>query len=240
MLIVLFFRVTEKGSVYTVKITSVKDLDRQLVRSDKCTLTIPEYELTIPPTKGQMTTVEGVISDIIKDLSIGQPVRKHTEPEVFEKIDALLNKLRAVVPEETSDSAELDPNRSIPSFTLRLDDPTGNSFAEPTQGLNDPKWSKREYTRTKQQEKDLGLAEETKEVTLTDDMKVENPEEVLSFPDVCSSCGATLETFMKKVDIPHFKVIPDTLCAGLLAYHGAGMTGSHAHVDQLPQLWISG
>lgn len=205
---------TDKGAVYTVKITSVKDLDRQLVKSDKCTINIPEYELTIPPSVGQMTTVEGIISDIIKDLNIGQPVRLHTEPEVHSKIQALIEKLRMIVPEETSTSKELDKDREIPSFTLRLDDPSGNSFAEPTQGLNDPKWSKREYTRSKEQNADLGLGEPSVEVngiTLTDDMIVENPEEVISFPDVCSSCTATLETYMKKVDIPHFKVRAYTL-----------------------------
>lgn len=203
---------TDKGAIYTIKITSAKDLDRQLVRSDKCTLSIPEYELTIPPTIGQMTTVEGVISDIIKDLSIGQPVRKHTEPEVYDKIQSLIDNLRKITPEETSETKELDPERAIPSFTLRLDDPSGNSFAEPINGLNDPKWSKREYSRTKEQNVELGLAEE--QVTLTDDMAAENPEEVLSFPDVCSSCGATLETYMKKVDIPHFKV---SLCSILFS-----------------------
>lgn len=52
------------------------------------------------------------------------------------------------------------------------------------------------------------------ETTLTDDFEQTKPEEVYSFPDVCSSCGATLETYMKTVDIPHFKevVLMSTNC----------------------------
>ena len=190
-------------------------MNRQLVRSEHCTLSIPEYELTIPPAKGQMTTVEGIITDMINDLQIGQPVRMHTDAEVYDKIEALLAKLREIVPEETANDAEPVPlDAPVPMFTLRLDDPTGNSFAEPSaEGLNDPKWSKRTYERSREQDIALGLinpdeeAEQVKpEVTLTDDMEVTKPDEVYSFPSTCNSCRATLETFMKKVNIPHFKV----------------------------------
>lgn len=189
------------GSVYTLKCVSREDLDRQLVRSEFAELFLPEVELTIPSNKrGQLTTVEGIVSSVVEDLGSGQPFRRAQSQEVYEKIEALLNKLKSIL-EVKPDSKPSDP-LSMP-FTLRMDDPTGNSFAEPIGGLNDPKWSKRDYARTRQQEVQLGLAEDT---SLTADYKGENPEEVLSFPGTCGSCGATLETLMKKVDIPHFKV----------------------------------
>jgi zinc finger protein len=200
----------EMGSVYTVKAATKRDLNRQLVRSEFCTITLVELELTIPPSpqKGQLTNLEGVIQDVIRDLSIAQPVRMHTDAETYDKIEILLGKLAAIAPPDDQASNDDDP---IPNFTVRLDDPSGNSFIEPSAelGLKDPKWSKRQYTRTREQDVLIGLAEAEPEAavpkTLTDDMEY-RPDEVYSFPDRCNSCGATLETFMKKVDIPHFKV----------------------------------
>lgn len=254
----------ELGSTYTVKATIREDLDRQLVKSEFATLSIPEYELTLPPGKGQLTTIESVLSATIADLELDQPLRKHTDPPTYEKIASLLERLRTVVPD---DSQSLDQSLALEkTFTVKLDDPTGNSFVEARGGLSDPKWSKKEYRRTTAQNEAIGMAnsgqsaaqndgsssaaahkEMSREaaiaaataalhsrkappssssstqqrsvdtnrrnvglaptVSLTDDYISENPEEVYSFPDVCSSCGATLETYMKSVDIPHFKEV---------------------------------
>jgi zinc finger protein len=203
-------QIQPRGAVYTVKASIKRDLNRQMVRSEYCTISIPDFELTIPPSnqKGQMTNIEGIIQDAVRDLAIGQPVRQHTDAETYDKIETLLGKLRAIAPAEDQGS---DEEEAIPPFTIRLDDPSGNSFLEPSAelGLRDPKWSKREYERSREQDVLIGLAEaepeEAAAKTLTDDM--DKPEEVYSFPDVCNSCGATLETFMKKVEIPHFKEV---------------------------------
>lgn len=192
-----------QGSVYTVKVTDRQDLDRELVKSEYGTVTIPEYELTIPPGKGQMTTIEGLVSDVITDLSADQPVRMHIDAATHDKIEALLDKLRIII----------DETQPLPTFTVSLDDPSGNSFAQPSSaGLADPKWRKRQYNRTKEQNIKLGLLPPEaadppppRVATLTDDMDSEMPAEVFSFPSTCSSCGATLETLMKHVVIPHFK-----------------------------------
>lgn len=176
--------------------TERDDLDRQLIKSDFCNVAIPEYQLQIPPSKGQFTTIEGIIQDTIRDLSFEQPLRKIQQPEVHDKIEELLNKLRVIVePVEGSVDAS-----KVPVFTVKLDDPSGNSFIETRGGLGDPKWSKKTYARTKAQNELLGLsvAEEEEEV--------ENPEEVMSFPAQCSLCGKDLETYMKTISIPYFKV----------------------------------
>lgn len=196
--------ISNQGTIYTVKVTDREDLDREIVKSEHGTITIPEYELTIPPGKGQMTTIEGLISDVIADLALDQPVRMHTDAATHDKIEALLNKLRRLV----------DAEQDLPAFTVSVDDPSGNSFAQPSiLGLSDPKWRKRQYNRTKEQNIQIGLlAPEAADpppprvATLTDDMDGEMPAEVFSFPSTCSSCGSTLETLMKKVIIPHFKV----------------------------------
>jgi zinc finger protein len=53
-------------------------------------------------------------------------------------------------------------DRQFAPITFKIDDPTGNSFVEFTgdiqgRGMNDAKWSKRDYPRTKEQNATLGL-----------------------------------------------------------------------------------
>ncbi|GJN90140.1 hypothetical protein Rhopal_003139-T1 [Rhodotorula paludigena] len=198
------------GAIYTVKCTARDDLDRQLVKSEHCTISIPEYQLTIPAGRGQFTTVEGVLADTVRDLLHDQPLRKIQHPDVYEKIEELVHKLRQIVPDADADdeasTTTASASRSdapMPAFTLKLDDMSGNSFVETRGGLADPKWSKREYGRDREQDERLGLKHDDAQDKATSHY----PEEVLSFPGVCSLCGSELETLMKKVNIPHFKDI---------------------------------
>ncbi|SCV70263.1 BQ2448_1657 [Microbotryum intermedium] len=208
------------GSVYTVKITTRADLDRQLVKSPSCVITIPEYQLQIPAGRGQFTTVEGVIADTIRDLSHDQPVRKIQHPDVYDKIERWLKRLRMIVDpdeelesEEQGTTGEVKPkkqDRPMPVFTIKLDDPAGNSFIETQGGLTDPKWSKREYQRDAAQNELLGLApDDPDSISKTHEHQETSryPEEVLSFPGKCTLCGSEMETLMKTVNIPHFKDI---------------------------------
>ncbi|KAG1720258.1 ZPR1 zinc-finger domain-containing protein [Suillus lakei] len=63
-------RIRPEGAMDTVKVLNRSDLDRQVVRSEACTLNIPEFQLVLPPSCGQLTTVEGLLRDIDADLSI--------------------------------------------------------------------------------------------------------------------------------------------------------------------------
>ena len=263
--------------IYTVHMTQPTDLNRQLVKSGFATVSIPELAIEIPAKRGQLTTVEGILSDTLRDLEIDQPVRKHVDPPTYEKIEALCQRLRDIlgegkVPEdETEDAkdtemveageepklrshgpvgsiptrggqaqpqpASADPNRTFPPFSVRLDDPSGNSFIEflgeiTGRGVNDNKWTKRDYPRTKEQNELLGLA--APPTAEGDAMQTEGGdkgaqvsgfskeagetehenEEIYSFPGTCSSCNAPLQTLMKKVNIPYFKdvLIMSTNC----------------------------
>lgn len=189
-------QIQPKGCIYTVHVTNVEDLNRQVVKSEYATITIPEIQLTIPNKTGQLTTVEGVLSDTIRDLEIGQPVRKHTQPDVHDKIEAICDRLRQILGEEKvvqvegetatanhegEDAGETnngfrslgpvggryelqdkDEKRTFAPITLKMDDPSGNSFVEfmgsiEGKGISDNKWSKRDYSRTKEQNTELGL-----------------------------------------------------------------------------------
>ncbi|KDN38945.1 zf-ZPR1-domain-containing protein [Tilletiaria anomala UBC 951] len=251
--------IQEKGVIYTVHVTQPGDLDRQLVKSSFATMSIPELAIEIPAKRGQLTTLEGVISDTLRDLELDQPLRKHMDPPAYKKIEELCKRMRVIIGEAEPSHAEIqpgadvgssgaagtkshgpvgavpssisDPNRTFLPFSLRLDDPSGNSFIEflgevRGRGVNDNKWSKREYPRTKKQNELLGLsagesASDGDAAMQTDgdapeavtgfsktagETEHEN-EEIYAFPGTCSSCTAPLQTLMKKVNIPYFKDI---------------------------------
>ncbi|KAF8072093.1 zf-ZPR1-domain-containing protein [Lyophyllum atratum] len=220
-----------EGTLYTARILARSDLDRQIVRSPSCEIMIPELELTLPPTsRGQLTTVEGLIRDVYSDLSMDQPLRRIQDPEGYLSIQILIEKLKAIIGDEDDDEASGDIEKTgelvtaaekvapMPTFTVKLDDPAGNSWIEFIGSMADPKWNMRQYRRTLEQNVTLGLVsaddasaapqelqtlKEGDEVTtdaITDD-------EVFVFHGHCSSCGHPLDTMMKKVTIPYFKDI---------------------------------
>ncbi|KAF5313914.1 hypothetical protein D9619_013049 [Psilocybe cf. subviscida] len=219
------------GTQYTTKILDRPDLDRQIVRSESCELIIPEWELTLPATgRGQLTTVEGLIRDIYGDLNGGQPLRRIQAEDQYTKIEALLEKMRDVlgdIEDEDEDADKLGPmktetkaaylDKPMQVFTVKLDDPAGNSFIEFLGSMSDPKWSMKTYHRTLDQNIALGLVaaddEEARMATLkqvmADGLTSEpiTDDEVFVFPGVCSSCGHPIHTNMKKVNIPYFKDI---------------------------------
>lgn len=166
-----------------------------------------------------MTTIEGLLRDIVVDLSTDQPLRRVTDPDTYEKLEALLTKLRESIGdsiEEEGEDKEKKPEAEVRPFTIQLDDPAGNSFIEFVDSMADPKWSMRQYNRTHDQNVLLGIAAaETQPdegiTAITEEVEDEDEpgrpgEEIFAFPGICSSCSSPLNTYMKKVIIPYFKV----------------------------------
>jgi len=186
------------------------------VRSASCEITIPELELTLPATnRGQLTTVEGLIRDIYADLSTDQPLRRIQDEDSYNKIQALLDKMKPILGDNDDEEQEGDikPSASeldipMPAFTVKLNDPAGNSFIEFIGSMADPKWNLRTYPRTLEQNIALGLVAPDDSEEKTDDAATKpiTDDEIFTFKGVCSSCGRPIETHMKKVNIPYFKV----------------------------------
>ncbi|KAH9946538.1 zf-ZPR1-domain-containing protein [Amylocystis lapponica] len=221
-----------EGTIYTARILSRQDLDRQVVKSATCTVTVPEFELTIPPLRGQLTTVEGLLRDVIADLGADQPLRRIENEAAYNKIESIIDGFKEILADsedEGDDDAVGTPQEiRLPKasqkdapmrpFTVRLDDPAGNSFVEFVGSMADPKWNMRTYHRTRQQNVDLGLVASDEESpaaapkTAGEEEGIgggfdgEN-EEIFVFHGTCSSCGYPLDTLMKKVNIPYFKDI---------------------------------
>jgi len=217
--------ITDEGSLYTARILVRSDLDRQIVRSPTCEITIPEYALTLPATaRGQLTTVEGLIRDVVSDLSMDQPLRRIQDEEGYTKIQALIDRLMKILDEDKTEDAFVKgaddkDYKPFSAFTIKLDDPAGNSWIEFIGSMADPKWNMRTYPRTQQHNIALGLvvaedqdqdqalnvklASKSEEVP---DAEPVTEDEVFVFPGHCSSCGHPLNTLMKRVNIPYFKV----------------------------------
>ncbi|KAJ2778507.1 nucleolar zinc-finger protein, partial [Coemansia javaensis] len=232
--------IQENGQRCEVRCTSKADLSRQVVRNNTASVSIPEFEFTAPPsTNSTLTTVEGLISRFIEDLASDQDQRREAAPEVFQAIEALLERLRGALELPEEDGGEGGGH----AFTLVVDDPTGNSYVENLCAPStDPKMNIHYYRRTREQMIEMGflnadadesqwterekqlvgkkrqinMAEEleaAKKVMLTA-QEASRADEVLTFPSNCSSCNVPCETRMQMVDIPHFQqvIIMSTTC----------------------------
>ncbi|KAH7320985.1 zinc finger protein zpr1 [Stachybotrys elegans] len=200
--------VQPRGTHYELRLTSIADFSRQVVKSDSATVKFIELDLEIPAGRGQLTNVEGLLSTVMDDLELGQEARKEQAPEVHDKVAEIIKKGRAMLAGE-----------SFP-FRLYVDDPAGNSFISPDLKDGVGKWEKHEFVRTPEQNAALGLAasEQPADASVTTTgLTVDGdiiPNEVYSFPASCPGCMNPCTTHMKMVDIPHFKqvVIMSTVC----------------------------
>lgn len=208
--------IEEKGIRITLQIMSEDDLNRQLVKSDFTSITIPhlQFEMPAQSQKGEVTTVEGVITRAINGLKQEQPLRKVLDSALAKKISAVIQQLR-----------QLDG--STP-FAMILEDISGNTFVEnPNAPSADPYCKIEYFDRTKEDDHKLGIytSEEVQDENREDkkadiDSIVEKTEdldlagEVLIFNTNCPSCGSSCDTNMKLINIPHFKevVIMATTC----------------------------
>ncbi|KAI8598103.1 ZPR1 zinc-finger domain-containing protein [Dissophora ornata] len=194
------------GAIYTCKINTKADLNRQLVKTDTAVVKIPEIDFEIPAQRGHLTTIEGLLQTVIDDLEGDQPVRKHMDEALYLQIDNVIKKLQDCIDNKNP-------------FTVILDDPAGNSYIESLDAPRlDPKLDLSVYMRTRDQERAMGLSAK-KEAAIEagkDPIEAEVDElpDILSFPANCSSCGAPSDTKMHILDIPHFKevIIMSTTC----------------------------
>lgn len=140
-------QIQERGAKYSLKVTDEEDMQRQIVKSDTGLFRLEDLDIEMPAGHSQLTNIEGILLEILKDLESGQRKRKNEEPELWEKIDAIVQPL-----------LKMTINQSFP-FTITLDDPSGNSWIEPSPNDKDLKHQKSEYARTAAQNIALGLGD---------------------------------------------------------------------------------
>lgn len=200
--------IQQKGSHTELRLTSLDDFQRQVVKSDTCTVKFIELDVEVPPGRGALTNVEGLLSMILEDLAGAQDQRQEQQPEVYTTIQAIIDKGHSML------------KGGIFPFRVFLDDPAGNSWIEPNQQDGVGKLIRTEYARTPEQNESLGLAPNNEEPLTASEQRMKEmdaeiiPNEVYSFPATCPGCTRHCVTHMKMVDIPHFKqvILMSTVC----------------------------
>ncbi|KAF2804920.1 zf-ZPR1-domain-containing protein [Mytilinidion resinicola] len=222
--------IQQRGCKYSFKVDRAADLNRQIVKSDTCIFRIEDIDLEIPPGRGQLSNVEGILSMVAEDLAQKQAERKEVIPEVYEQIQGIIRTLEA-----------MKTGLQFP-FAITVNDPAGNSWIEPSPDDKGGKYLRHEYARTPAQNEAIGLGggdeEEAAEgdappseirpeyqasqmyphmpaagTNNVDDDEIEE-NQVYSFPATCPGCTKPCATKMKMVNIPHFKqvVLMSTVC----------------------------
>ncbi|KAF9405605.1 hypothetical protein HW555_013732 [Spodoptera exigua] len=227
--------VAERGVRWALRVEGADDLNRQVVKSDYTSVRIPSLDFEIPAQsqKGEVTTVEGIISRAVAGLTQDQEARRLHHPEDARAIDeyvARLDRLR---------QPDAEP------WTLELED-----ISEPVRPAPRPARLLTHFKRTHDQDHQLGIYTNTEKAEDTECPRIEGlslsegaegaegsgrtskehllsplgadampyerlaADEVLSFPTNCPNCDAPCYTLMKVTNIPHFKevVIMSTTC----------------------------
>lgn len=196
----------DKGCRYQLKVEGAESLNRQIVKSDRATINIPELEFEIPvspDSKSLITTLEGFLVQHIENLEEGQPVRRIMDADTAAKIDTFLGELRKCA------------EGKLP-FTLIVRDPSGNSYIEnPDAPKPDPNLRTAFFSRSEEDNEALGInvdADGTGEaqpykVESDSTLEIQGGEELAQFPESCYACGSTGILKMVVTTIPHFKEI---------------------------------
>ncbi|CAM9641061.1 unnamed protein product [Chrysoparadoxa australica] len=196
-----------QGCIFKLNVSRKEDLNRQIIKSDYATVTLPGIDFEIPPKsqKGEVTTVEGLLSTAAKRLGYEQAYRMQEAPEVGAAVAEVILKLTMM----SQGSEDYLP------FDIIIDDPSGNSFVEnPNAPAKDVALTSSTYGRTAEQDRMIGLqandADEPQQSGQVESVETEGDsmkEEALKFEEPCPSCRMMGETLMCVTDIPHFKEI---------------------------------
>ena len=164
--------IPDKGRKVSLRVTSQRDLSRDILKSESCALECPELKLSVNPGTlgGRFTTVEGLLTQVRNDL----------RSQIFEA-DWGAGGAVPVVAAQGGDSLQKEERdrwtaffdgldaaiKGEREFTVVLVDPLASSYVQsladdPTQP--DSQITIEEYNRTAEEEEELGLT----------DMKVED------------------------------------------------------------------
>ncbi|CAM9524847.1 unnamed protein product [Choristocarpus tenellus] len=140
----------EKGCRFELKVETAEDLNRQVIKSDYASVFFPSVEFEIPSKsqRGEITTVEGMLSTSVERLGQVQAERMEKTPEVGARVAQVIAALAGM-------GAGL--SAYLP-FVLIVDDPSGNSYVEnPSAPNRDPALTVTHYLRSAKEDMLLGL-----------------------------------------------------------------------------------
>ncbi|XP_040568489.1 zinc finger protein ZPR1 [Lepeophtheirus salmonis] len=183
------------GISFHLKVSSVSDISRTVIKSDWASVQIPSIELEIPSQsqKGEITTIEGILNRTEEGLISEQPAREIMDPDGAKQIKDFVDKIHNLL-------------KVAEPWEIIIRDISGQSFIENKNApQTDPLLSKVHFKRSKSEDEKLGIFPLQDEETTDPDEDLKN--EVLCFPSNCPNCNSPAETNMKMTDIPHFKEV---------------------------------
>uniref|UniRef100_A0A8B9PR99 ZPR1 zinc finger n=1 Tax=Apteryx owenii TaxID=8824 RepID=A0A8B9PR99_APTOW len=136
-----------QGTRITLRITDPSDMTRDVLKSETCSVEIPEleFELGMGALGGKFTTLEGLLKDI-KDLVERNPfsLGDSSAPSKMEKLQEFTLFLQII------------EGKTKAHFVM--DDPAGNSYLQNVYAPeDDPELKVEHYERTFEQNEELGL-----------------------------------------------------------------------------------
>eukprot|EP00559_Dactyliosolen_fragilissimus_P009489 CAMPEP_0184862476 /NCGR_PEP_ID=MMETSP0580-20130426/6923_1 /TAXON_ID=1118495 /ORGANISM="Dactyliosolen fragilissimus" /LENGTH=729 /DNA_ID=CAMNT_0027360357 /DNA_START=24 /DNA_END=2213 /DNA_ORIENTATION=- len=114
-----------KGERLTLQITSKNDFDRQLIKSDSASLSIPSLEFEIPAQtqRGTISTLEGMILRAAENLEALQPERLRLgDVDNFHRCREVIHKLRVLVGHSSSSGSSSSSSSSSSGYKDCLED----------------------------------------------------------------------------------------------------------------------
>ncbi|XP_065364733.1 zinc finger protein ZPR1 [Calliphora vicina] len=157
--------IEEMGRKFEVRIETKDDLMRDVLKSETCSLSIPELDCSVGPSAlgGRFTTVEGILT-AMKDQLAGNDVMFHdsSEDSAKQRFQGFVKRFDEIVNLKTV-------------ATLILDDPAGNSYVQSLTDNDelDDKLKITKYERSYEQNEEMGL----------NDMKTEHYEQLESIAE---------------------------------------------------------
>lgn len=139
----------ELGTKITLRITDPSDMTRDVLKSETCAILIPEleFELGMAVVSGKFTTLEGLLKDV-KDVLVNKNPfvsGDSTTSDRVQRLNEFAEKIDKIIAGEM-----------VVHFIL--DDPAGNSYLQNIYAPDpDPEMTTEKYTRTFEQNEDLGL-----------------------------------------------------------------------------------
>lgn len=138
-----------KGRIISLICDSPEDLSRDILKSETCTITIPELNLDIQQGTlgGRFTTLEGLLTQVYEELEsrVFTQTCDSMDQNTKERWQYFFNRLKQAL------------NGKL-KFTLVMQDPLASSYIQNLYAPDtDPNITIEEYYRTEEQNEDLGL-----------------------------------------------------------------------------------
>lgn len=142
---------SEKGKRIVLKLTSIEDVSRDILKSETCKLSIPEIDLDLETGTlgGRFTTLEGLLMQVHNELGskISFLQGDSADTDKHGRLQELLEQIISICQGKLL-------------CTIILDDPLANSYVQNIYAPDDdPNMSIEMYDRTLEQDEDLGITD---------------------------------------------------------------------------------